>query len=47
MVEQKDIIELHKPCCDNLNYFHKGYCLFCSKTKLTEYPCLTIQNKTI
>jgi hypothetical protein len=39
---EKDI-ELHQPCCDNLNKSHKGYCVFCSQTKLTEYPCPTIQ----
>ena len=37
------VIELHKPCCDNLNQFHTGYCLFCTETKLTKYPCPTIQ----
>lgn len=36
-------VQLHLPCCDNLNEFHKGYCVLCSQTKLTAYPCPTIQ----
>ena len=37
------VVELHKPCCDNLNELHRGYCVFCSQTKLTQYPCPTIE----
>ncbi len=36
-------VQLHQPCCDNLNEFHKGYCVLCSQTKLTAYPCQAIQ----
>ena len=37
------VVKLHKPCCDNLNELHTGYCLFCNETKLTKYPCPTIE----
>lgn len=37
------VVELHKRCCDDLNYLHTGYCVFCSQTKPTKYPCPTIQ----
>lgn len=40
--------ELHNPCCNNLNYLHTGFCVFCSQTKLTKYPCETIrENKDV
>lgn len=39
----RKVIELHRPCCNNLNSFHKGYCLICSTTELNAYPCSTIQ----
>ena len=37
------VVELHKPCCEDLNELHRGYCVFCSNTKLTQYPCPTIE----
>jgi hypothetical protein len=37
------VVQLHNPCCDNLTWLHTGYCVFCSQTKLTKYPCRTIQ----